>query len=329
VILGRKAKAFERRMSGCRSEVEEQLPSRFSTPLHLGPFDSLRRRRLCAIGVSTLRVVDEWRVMRLTASLMILGFLALLASDARAQETNISLNIQGASAEPQRTPALVIHEVISPPSTFKDAPAAALQVPGAPTKKAAYKSSAVIAGAPSVALSTQPIVFHEVSPSGEMVTTGNPKYDELIALSAARNGVDPNLVVAMMRQESGFNPRALSYKGASGLMQLMPATARRFGVTNIFDAAQNIEGGTRYLRFLLDQFNGDVNLVLAGYNAGEHAVVNSGYQIPRYRETQNYVKSISARYDASKHRAASARRNTGPVAPSAETFSQGRLSNNY
>lgn len=316
-------------MSGCRSEVEEQLPSRFSTPLHLGPFEySLRRRRLCAIGVSTLRVVEEWRVMRLTASLMILGFLALLASDARAQETNISLNIQGASAEPQRTPALVIHEVISPPSTFKDAPAA-LQVPGAPPKKAAYKSSAVIAGAPSVALSTQPIVFHEVSPSGEIVTTGNPKYDELIALSAARNGVDPNLVVAMMRQESGFNPRALSYKGASGLMQLMPATARRFGVTNIFDAAQNIEGGTRYLRFLLDQFKGDVNLVLAGYNAGEHAVVNSGYQIPRYRETQNYVKSISARYDASKHRAASARRNTGPVAPSAETFSQGRLSNNY
>jgi len=141
--------------------------------------------------------------------------------------------------------------------------------------------------------------------------------------------VDPNLVVAMMRQESGFNPRALSYKGASGLMQLMPATARRFGVTNIFDAAQNIEGGTRYLRFLLDQFNGDVNLMLAGYNAGEHAVVNWGYQVPRYRETQNYVKSISARYDASKHRAASAKRNTAPVAPSAETFSKGRLSNNY
>jgi soluble lytic murein transglycosylase-like protein len=267
--------------------------------------------------------------MRSTASLMILAFLALLVSDARAQETNISLSIENPSSAQQRTPALVIHEVIAAPSTFKDAPADVLQVPGAPAKKAAYKSSAVIAGAPSVALTTQPIVFHEVSPTGEMVTTGNPKYDELIALSAARNGVDPNLVVAMMRQESGFNPRALSYKGASGLMQLMPATARRFGVTNIFDAAQNIEGGTRYLRFLLDQFNGDVNLVLAGYNAGEHAVVNWGYQVPRYRETQNYVKSISARYDASKHRAASARRNTAPVAPSAETFSKGRLSNNY
>src|SRR5207244_8389663 len=102
----------------------------------------------------------------------------------------------------------------------------------------------------------QPLVFPGLLPSvdGEMGTTGNPKYDELIALSAARNGVDPNLVVAVMRQESGFNPRARSYKGASGLMQLMPGTAQRFGVTNIFDAAQNIEGSTRYLRFLLHQF---------------------------------------------------------------------------
>jgi soluble lytic murein transglycosylase-like protein len=267
--------------------------------------------------------------MRSTASLMILAFLALIVIDARAQEASISLNIEGASGQLQRTPALVIHEVVAPPVIVKTAPAAALKTQGAPKKDAASKSSA--AGAPSVTPSTQPIVFPAVSPTvdGEMGTTGNPKYDELIALSAARNGVDPNLVVAVMRQESGFNPRARSYKGASGLMQLMPGTAQRFGVTNIYDAAQNIEGGTRYLRFLNDQFNGDVNLILAGYNAGEHAVVNSGYQVPRYRETQNYVKSISARYDASKHRAASARRNTAPVAPSAETFSKGRLSNNY
>jgi soluble lytic murein transglycosylase-like protein len=162
-----------------------------------------------------------------------------------------------------------------------------------------------------------------------MGTTGNPKYDELIVQSAARNGVDPNLVVAVMRQESGFNPRARSYKGASGLMQLMPATAQRFGVTNIFDAAQNIEGGTRYLRFLLDQFNGDVKLVLAGYNAGENAVVNSGYRIPRYKETQNYVRSISARYDATKNKTSGTKRSGTPVAPSPETFANGRLSNNY
>ncbi len=141
--------------------------------------------------------------------------------------------------------------------------------------------------------------------------------------------MDPNLIIAVMRQESGFNLRARSYKGASGLMQLMPGTAQRFGVTNIYDPAQNIEGGARYLRFLLDSFSGDVSLVLAGYNAGENAVVNSGYKIPRYRETQNYVRSITARYDSAKNKTAAARRSADPAAPSAETFSKGRLSNNY
>ena len=265
--------------------------------------------------------------MKLTASLIILAFLALIVSDARAQEASIPLNIEVASAELQRTPALVIHEIATPSAILKNAPAAAIKTQGAPTKNAASKSSA--AGAPAQVPGTQPIVFPAASGAGEMGTTGNPKYDELIALSAARNGVDPNLIVAVMRQESGFNIRARSYKGASGLMQLMPATAQRFAVTNIFDPAQNIEGGTRYLRFLLDQFNGDVNLVLAGYNAGENAVVNSGYRIPRYRETQNYVRSITARYDASKNRAATTRRSSAPVAPSPEAFSKGRLSNNY
>ena len=174
----------------------------------------------------------------------------------------------------------------------------------------------------------------ETSPQPELhsvATTGNPVYDELVKKSAARNGVDPNLVMAVMRQESGFNPRAQSYKGATGLMQLMPATARRFGVVNIYDPAQNIEGGTKYLRFLLDTFNGNVELALAGYNAGENAVVNSGYQIPRYRETQNYVKSISAKYGKSKSARVQVAA-SGPVAPAAITFSGGsstRLSNNY
>jgi hypothetical protein len=263
-----------------------------------------------------------------TAGLIILFSVALFVSDARAQETSISLNTEGASGQLPRTPALVIHEVIAPPAVNKNLPASAIKTQGAPTKNAASKST--VAGAPSVAPGSQPIVFPTPSTSfdGEVSTTGNAKYDELIAQSAARNGVDPNLMVAVMRQESGFNSRALSYKGASGLMQLMPGTARRFGVTNIFDAAQNIEGGARYLRFLLDSFNGDVKLVLAGYNAGENAVVNSGYKVPRYKETQNYVRSISARYDATKSRVVNAKRSS-PVAPSAETFAKGRLSNNY
>lgn len=267
--------------------------------------------------------------MRSTASLMILALLTLIVRDARAQEASIPMNIEGASAQLQRTPALVVHEVVAPPVTVRSIPAAALKTQGAPTKNAASKTSA--AGAPSVATTSQPIVFPGGSTSiaGEMGTTGNTKYDQLIAQSAARNGVDPNLMIAVMRQESGFNSRARSYKGASGLMQLMPGTAQRFGVTNIFDPAQNIEGGARYLRFLLDSFNGDVNLVLAGYNAGENAVVNSGYRVPRYRETQNYVRSISARYDASKNRTVSTARTSAPVAPGVETFSKGRLSNNY
>ena len=262
-----------------------------------------------------------------TASPIIMASLFLLVTDARAQEPSFPLSVEGASAQLQRTPALVIHEVITPPAIVKNATATALKTQGAPTKNAASKLSA--AGAPSVTSASQPIVFPTAGGIAEMGSTGNPKYDALIAQSAARHGVDPNLIIAVMRQESGFKSNALSYKGASGLMQLMPGTARRFGVSNIFDPAQNIEGGTRYLRFLLDTFNGDVKLVLAGYNAGENAVVNSGYRIPRYRETQNYVRSITARYDANKNRVATPARATKPVAPTIETFSNGRLSNNY
>jgi soluble lytic murein transglycosylase-like protein len=277
--------------------------------------------------------------MKSTGTLMIVAFLVLIASDARAQESSIALNVEGATQQIQRTPALVVHEVLTLPTIVKNAPAAALKTPGSQTKDTASKSSATgvqasgapAAGAPSVVPSSAPIFFPALPPTSvsEMGTTGNPKYDELIAHSAARNGVDPNLIIAVMRQESGFNQRARSYKGASGLMQLMPGTAQRFGVTNIYDPAQNIEGATRYLRFLLEQFNGDISLVLAGYNAGENAVVRFGYKIPRYRETQNYVRSISARYDSSKNRTAVARPSAGPAAPSAETFSKGRLSNNY
>lgn len=267
--------------------------------------------------------------MRSTAILMVLAFLAVIASDARAQETSIPMSVEGVNAPLPRTPALIVHEAAPPPAIVKPTPSISIKTQSQPTKNAASKSSA--ASAPSVIPASQPIVFPAglTSLAGEMATTGNPKYDELIALSAARNGVDPNLIVAVMRQESGFNSRALSYKGASGLMQLMPGTARRFGVVNIFDAAQNIEGGAKYLRFLLDSFNGDVNLVLAGYNAGENAVVNSGYRVPRYKETQNYVRSISARYDATRNRVSATKRTGAPVAPSAVAFSKGRLSNNY
>lgn len=128
------------------------------------------------------------------------------------------------------------------------------------------------------------------------LTTGDPRLDQLIRDSSSRHGVDPRLVLAVMRQESGFHSRARSPKGASGYMQLMPATARRFGVTDIFDPKQNIDAGVRYLRLLLEMFDGRVELALAGYNAGEYRVIRSGYRIPEIRETQNYVRAITAHY---------------------------------
>jgi soluble lytic murein transglycosylase-like protein len=129
-------------------------------------------------------------------------------------------------------------------------------------------------------------------------TTGNPMHDSYIVESSRRYNIDPLLIYAQMHQESSFKIRATSHKGASGLMQLMPATARRFGVTKIYDPKQNIDAGVKYMRWLLDTFNGDVVLALAGYNAGEGAVMKYGWQVPPYRETREYVRRITARYNS-------------------------------
>ena len=128
-------------------------------------------------------------------------------------------------------------------------------------------------------------------------TTGDANIDNFILDSGRRNSVDPLLLYAIMHQESTFKTRAMSNKGARGLMQLMPGTALRFGVSSIWDPRQNIEGGARYMRFLLNQFEGNVQLALAGYNAGEGAVMKYGYRVPPYSETQEYVRRISRRYD--------------------------------
>jgi soluble lytic murein transglycosylase-like protein len=127
-------------------------------------------------------------------------------------------------------------------------------------------------------------------------STGNVRIDEIIVNAATQHGVEPLLLFSVMNQESAFNSQAVSPKGARGLMQLMPATAARFGVKNIFDPEQNIHGAAQYLRFLLDLFDGDVSLALAGYNAGEGAVKKYGYAVPPYPETINYVRKIKRRY---------------------------------
>jgi len=118
------------------------------------------------------------------------------------------------------------------------------------------------------------------------------KFSGIIDVAAKSHGVEPELVHAVITAESAFNPNAVSRAGASGLMQLMPDTARRYGVRNIFDPVENIHGGVRYLRDLLAMFQGDMRLALAGYNAGENAVIRAGNNIPPYAETQNYVPKV-------------------------------------
>lgn len=127
-------------------------------------------------------------------------------------------------------------------------------------------------------------------------TSGNDGIDNLIKVNAARFGVDPYLVFCVIEQESQFKQFARSPKGAQGLMQLMPGTARRLGVRRPYDPAENIMGGTRYLKELMAMFNGRVDLVLASYNAGEGAVMKYGRNVPPYRETREYVKKIGKRY---------------------------------
>jgi len=127
-------------------------------------------------------------------------------------------------------------------------------------------------------------------------SSGNTQIDQLIHTHATRVGVDPYLVFLVIEQESHFRPRIVSPKGAQGLMQLMPGTARRFGVSRPFDAGDNIRGGTQYLKELLSMFNGRVDLALASYNAGEGRVLDYGNRVPPFRETRDYVKRISSKY---------------------------------
>jgi soluble lytic murein transglycosylase-like protein len=122
------------------------------------------------------------------------------------------------------------------------------------------------------------------------------RYVPMIASAAKTHGMDPKLIHAVIRAESGYNADAVSPKGAIGLMQLIPATAQRYGVTNLSDPVQNIVGGTRYLRDLLKMFNGNIELALAGYNAGENAVIRAGNRIPPYPETRAYVPKVMGLY---------------------------------
>jgi soluble lytic murein transglycosylase-like protein len=178
--------------------------------------------------------------------------------------------------------------------------------PVAPASPRALRSARAVAGEVTSYIDSHPrLDTGQAQPKGELAAQ-DPNYsqaaedrsvssaqiDRYINEAAARHHVDPNLVRALVKVESNFNPHAVSSKGAMGLMQLMPATARMYAVRNPFDAAQNVDAGVRHLKGLLDNFKGDVRLSLAAYNAGEGAVQRNG-GIPPYTETRNYVKRIT------------------------------------
>ncbi len=166
----------------------------------------------------------------------------------------------------------------------------------------AAKSAAAEVGQYVAAAPTNPVMntaTAEVSPDNREILRGRAmtsrELDSIIEESARRHDVDPNLVRSLIKVESNFNAHAVSPKGAMGLMQLMPGTARTLNVSNPFDPQQNVDAGVRHLKHLLQDFNGDVKLSLAAYNAGAGAVTRSK-GVPPYAETRNYVKRITALY---------------------------------
>jgi hypothetical protein len=135
------------------------------------------------------------------------------------------------------------------------------------------------------------------SPALVHSATGEALYEQLITTAAQWHGLDPALVKAVVKCESGFDPRAQSPKGAQGLMQLMPSTQTMLGVSNPFNPQHNVEAGARYLAMLKQTFSGNVQLALAAYNAGPQAVVAAGYSVPAITETQQYVRCVFAAYE--------------------------------
>jgi soluble lytic murein transglycosylase-like protein len=156
----------------------------------------------------------------------------------------------------------------------------------------AKRSERIVRAQADAAGSGQTVVQGAAASSGDNVSPGKVDLGSLIRRLSERYELAPELVRAVIRQESAYDPFAVSVKGAQGLMQLMPGTARRFGVQDVFDPAENILGGIKYLRHLMDRYEGDTRLALAAYNAGEGAV--DRYQgIPPYAETRDYVKRIA------------------------------------
>ena len=149
-------------------------------------------------------------------------------------------------------------------------------------------------------------------PEVAVPTAAEGTVQRIVEETAQKYDMDPLLVNSVIQVESGYNPKALSPKGAQGLMQLIPSTARRFGVRNVYDVRENVEGGVRYLKYLSSLFPNDLRLTLAAYNAGEASVWKYGNSVPPYSETVRYVYSVGEKYGKAR-RAAAAQKPAKPV----------------
>lgn len=218
----------------------------------------------------------------------------ITASDEHGRKIYVNESIPAKAARHTQTapsPQKKLMYWSSKENRWKPVPSAS-----APSMRAAQSAAAEVSeflGRESNQSATAKIVaanFH-----GTAATAGD--VDSAIEQAAARHNVDPNLVRAVVKVESNFNPNAVSRKGAMGLMQLMPSTARQLKVKNPFDPEQNVDAGVRHLKQLLESYNGDIKLTLAAYNAGAGAVARSS-GVPHFAETQNYVRRITNLYNA-------------------------------
>jgi soluble lytic murein transglycosylase-like protein len=248
---------------------------------------------------------------RFSKAVLLLGFVVfglLLAAPAQAQETPVTsdpksdykTNLSNLSTLYQNEVQRLEKKQQQSQELYKDGLISRVEFENG--QKALDEARAKVeAVAKEIAVANQPVTSANLDglnlPASELTwSTGNNKIDNLIRHYGGQYSVDPYLIFCLMAQESSFAASARSPKGAQGLMQLMPGTAARYGVTNPYDIAQSIMGGTRYLKDLLQMFNGRVDLALAGYNAGEGAVMKYGNTVPPYNETRNYVRLILKRY---------------------------------
>lgn len=183
--------------------------------------------------------------------------------------------------------------VTAPASSAKAAAASANSRVPSPAARSRAQQTGKVAARVVASADSQPAGI--ARPGSVLTAAFRGVWDEMIAGTASRHQVDPKLVQAIVRVESNFNPFAVSPRGARGLMQLIPATAHRFGVRDSFDPGANLDGGVRYLKYLMNLYGGDLKLSLAAYNAGENAVAGHN-GIPPYRETQDYLRKISEIY---------------------------------